>query len=196
MSNNIVTKDLGLDVAIIKDSCFKLYDYVKENFSEDKKDYDGQSQVESQLFTKYNLLLYPLPGFYELYERIRTTFVESYPNLDASDYYIQSWVNFYRKGDFIDWHYHWPDEANAYHGFYCVDTHPSHTSYIYEDHDIQFDIESRDDRLVMSKSYRERHRTWPWDADRPRITIAFDIVPRAHIKPFEWANHWIPITLT
>lgn len=196
MSNNIITKDLGLDVAIIKDSCHKLYEYVKENFSENKKDYNGQSTLSTQLFTSYNLLLYPLPGFHELFNGIRQAFIESYPDRDDSDYYIQSWLNMYNKGDFIDWHWHWPDEANAYHGFYCVDTYPSHTSYVYEDHDIQMDIPSKDDRLVMSKSYRERHRTWPWTEDRPRITIAFDIVPRTHIKPFEWSNHWIPVNVS
>jgi hypothetical protein len=195
MSNNIVTAKLGLDTAIIKNSCGIMYDYIKEKFSENKKDYNGQSTMTTQLFSSYNLLMYPLPGFHELFFGIRDTFLKNYPECN-DHYYLQSWVNFYQKGDFIDWHWHWPDDANAYHGFYCVDTEPSHTSYVHEDHDIQFDIPSKDDQVVMSKSYRERHRTWPWTEDRPRITIAFDIVPRSAIKPLEWANHWIPLSST
>lgn len=195
MSNNIISvKAENTDVAAVKDSCYKMYDYIKENFSENKKDYNGQSTLSTQLFTSYNLLMYPLPGFHELFLDIKDTFKKHYA-MEETHYYMQAWLNFYRKGDFIDWHWHWPDHTNAYHGFYCVDTNPSMTSYVHEDHDIQFDIPSVDGNIVMSKSYRERHRTWPWTEERPRITIAFDLVPRAHIKPFEWANHWIPVEL-
>ena len=29
--------------------------------------------------------------------------------------------------------------------------------------------------MVISKSNGDEHRTWPWQYDRPRITIAFDL---------------------
>ena len=60
VDNYIYTAELDLDLAGIKDSTKKLYDFVKLNLSNEKKDFTGQSTLTTSIFTKYNLLMYPL----------------------------------------------------------------------------------------------------------------------------------------
>lgn len=203
----IHTKKLNLNLDVMKDSCEKLYDLVKEKFSQNKIDYTGQSTLSTGLFGSYNLLLYPLDEFHELYEEIKTMLYEIEDG-EKQKYYIQCWLNYYQKGDFINWHGHWKPEHKSYHGFFCVDCEPSKTTYKvpgYEEiipgkksrareKDKIVDVESKNNLLVMSKSDGDIHRTWPWEyEDRPRITIAFDIVPKQFIQYDIWLNHWIPL---
>ena len=52
--------------------------------------------------------------------------------------------------------------------------------------------------VFLSKSLDDQNRTWAWEYDHPRITIAFDILPASNILNFEGENkmgknHWIPI---
>jgi hypothetical protein len=136
--------------------------------------------------------MYPAPGFHELYEGIRRVF--RHASRSTEPHYIQSWLNFYRKGDFIDWHMHWEEEFKSWHGFYCVDCEPSVTTYKLDMNiDKTIDVVSKNDLLVMGPSGKDVHRTWPWEGEQPRITIAFDIVPANMIDPLENLNHWIPL---
>ena len=106
-------------------------------------------------------------------------------------------MNIYRKGDFIDWHTHWPKEKNSWHGFFCVDCEPSYTTYRLPNRYEPVNVTSENNLLVIGKSDNDRHRSseWPY-TDRDRITIAFDIIPRQSIVPcfpYDGAlNHWIP----
>ena len=137
---------------------------------------------------------------------IQKFFKESYDIKEQ--YMIQCWLNFYRKGEFIDWHRHWPMDAKGYHGFLCVSCEPSKTTYrLPAKHGVQIpteliektewetvDVESKNGLLVLSESAGDMHRTWPWEFhDRDRITIAFDIVPKPHFNPEAWLNHWVPL---
>jgi hypothetical protein len=175
-----------------------MYDLIKKNFSENKKDYTGQSTLTTQLFKSYNLLMYPLPEFHELFNEIKKMFfeiIEKDITISKKKYYIQCWLNYYKKGDFIDWHRHWPRETKSWHGYYCVDTEGSFTSYIIPNNEDKIiDIISEDNLLIMSKSDGDRHRSSEWlNNDRPRITIAFDIVPREYICYDILLNHWVPV---
>ena len=56
------------------------------------------------------------------------------------------------------------------------------------------DVMNRDNLLIIAPSANDLHRTIPWKvSNRPRITIAFDIVPGRWIENAAWENHWIPI---
>jgi len=189
----VITEDLDLNLPAINRSCDEFYNLIKKSFANDQ-DFSASSTASTQLFQKYNLLMYPYDQFHELYDSIKNVF-RKYCE-DDEKYYIQAWLNYYQKGEFIDWHSHWSEEVNSWHGFYCVncESTQSKTTYRlpYIAHDI--DIISRDNMLVMSKSECDVHRTWPWEYEgKPRITIAFDIVPRQHIGPDWVLNHWIPI---
>jgi len=193
LGDYIHTRKLGLNLEKMRASSEKMYNLVKEKFGKDQE-HNGQSTLSTELYAKYNLLMYPFEEFHELYTAIRETF----HHIDVSDdtHYIQCWLNYYQKGTFIDWHGHWPPEQRGWHGFYCVDCEPSKTTYKLPRNEnrknIIVDVPSINDQLVISKSDGDQHRTWPWEHDdRPRITIAFDIMPREFAQP--GFNHWLPL---
>jgi len=201
IENYIHTKKINLDLVEMKLKSYQMYYHIKKTFALGKNHYSGHSTMTTQLFQQYNLLLYPVsPEFHSLYKEICLMFKEICPKdeFDNNQFYMQCWLNFYRKGEFIDWHGHWPANTLSWHGFYCVDCEPSKTTYKLPNSDNQIDIPSENNLLVMSPSDGDQHRTWPWDENRPRITIAFDVVNRKTVME-GWNdgnlpdNHWIPI---
>jgi hypothetical protein len=215
----VYTRKLNLDLKQMLHSSHLLHKFIEEQFGEEDFNYErnyqdskvqptvgsGEWTLSTKVFEQYNTFLYPLPGFQELFYDIKDTFYASlnhrYPERDKSErYIIQSWINFYRKGEFIDWHHHWPVEANSWHGFYCVDVEPdSHTEYQlpflpYGNKNVT--IPSENNLLVISPSEGDLHKSSEWkDETRPRITIAFDVIPLSHLHKSGkvWhLNHWIP----
>jgi hypothetical protein len=149
---------------------------------------DPNSPQTTQMFGQYNVFTFPFDGFYELYKEIQKTFRGLSKSIEP--HYIQCWLNYTTKGQFLDWHKHHNIEERAWHGFYCVSVDDSKTTYRIDGQET--DVTSQNNLLVITESGRDEHRTYPWDKDTPRITIAFDIVPRQHI-PAQWLDHWIPI---
>ncbi len=197
--NYVHTRKLSLNLSKIKNSAYKMYEFINTEFNKSGAECNGQTSMINQIFAEYNLLMYPFPEFYELYSDIKKMFYDklSLEDLDES-YYIQSWLNFYKKGDFIDWHSHWPPEVNSWHGYYCVDVEPSKTSYRITKENKNIDVINENNLLVLSKSLDDQHRTWPWEYEQPRITIAFDIISAPNILNFYGENkmgknHWVPI---
>ena len=190
----IHTKQLNLDLKQVRESCISMRKLIQKSFMYQPQHYGGQATMTTKLFSQYNVLMYPYPQFHELFTEIETMFREVY-GYDGKKYYIQCWLNVYEKGEFIDWHDHWLPQQKAFHGFYCVDVEPnSSTSYALCDDEDIIDIPSKDNMLVLSKSDGDLHKSSEWhDETRPRITIAFDIVPRESINVEGWLNHWIPI---
>ena len=151
-----------------------------------------QSTPTTELYVNYNLLLHPFPGFHDLFTCIKNMFNDL--NDTKENYYLQSWLNIYKKGDFIDWHKHWEPEAKAWHGFYCVSVpEKSATLYKIPNEENIFCIESEENLLVMGKSDGDLHRSTENTSNKDRITIAFDIVPENQIIPHKLINHWIPL---
>lgn len=193
----IITKKLDLNSEQLRNSCFRMKELIEKEFKPGSGEvpyFDGDSKIQftTNLYGAYNLLMYPFPEFYELYENIKELFHDVCK--DDEKYYIQCWINFYKKDDFISWHYHWPPQDNAWHGFFCVDCEPSKTTYRLPNIDYDVDVPSENNLLVLSRSAGDMHRTWPWEQEnRERITIAYDIVPRYIINYEKWLNHWIPI---
>jgi hypothetical protein len=191
----IVTAKLNLDLITLKNSCYKMKDVIDKHFREkilevDYAEDEGKSTpLTTQGFEHYNLLMYGFDGFHSLYFEIQKLFRQV--NQINENYYIQCWLNMYEKGSFVDWHNHYPPKCNSWHGFFCVDCEPSKTTYQLPNVSETVDIVSENNLLILSKSDGDNHRTWPWEYDRDRITIAFDIVPAAHTGKF--LNHWIPI---
>jgi hypothetical protein len=192
----IITTKLDLNLSDIKTSCYKMKDVIDKNFKEKilktvyKEDEGDSSPYTLKGFESYNLLMYGFDGFHSLYFEIQKLFRQF--NKSSEPHYIQAWLNIYEKGNFVDWHDHYPVSCNSWHGFYCVDCEPSKTTYKIPNTLEPIDIISENNLLVLSKSDGDRHRTWPWEQeDRDRITIAFDIVPARSTGDF--INHWIPI---
>jgi hypothetical protein len=192
----IITAKLNLNLTKITDSCYKMKSVINKHFKktilevEYAEDEGKLSPLTTQGFEHYNLLMYPFDGFRSLYFEIQKLFQQA--NQEDEQYYIRCWLNVYEKGEFVDWHDHYPPRCNAWHGFYCVDCESSKTTFQLPGELDSVDIVSENNLLVLSKSNGDRHRTWPWEYDnRERITIAFDIVPSTHAGDF--LNHWIPI---
>ena len=181
-----------LDKEKLLDSSKKIYKLVENNFKNNETNHQIKSTLTTKLYESYNYLMYPFDEVHNLYTNIKTSF-DILKDGSEKKYYIQCWLNYYKKGDFIDWHYHWGKEKETWHGFYCLDCEPSFTSYKIPNFKDAINIYSEDNLMVISKSNGDEHRTWPWEYDKPRITIAFDIVPSNHIKYDKWLNHWLPI---
>jgi hypothetical protein len=181
----------NIDLNMLRRDCGQMYDIISTKFTSEDGQHNGQSTMTTELYASYNLLLAPYEAFHDLHNEIKWMFNDINPAPEK--YYIQCWLNYYQKGEFIDWHYHWPKEVNAYHGFVCVDTLESKTTYRMPETNEEVDIPSEDGIIVISKSAGDEHRTWPWENERPRVTIAFDIVPGKYLDPNKWLNHWIPL---
>jgi len=191
--NYLYTKKLDLDIDTIKDSCLEMHKIIMNNFAGLPGGYPQKDLSSTHVFNQYNLLMYPLDQFHELYFEIQ----RMYRELSQVDnpMYIQCWLNFYNKGQYIDWHGHWGDGSGAYHGYFCVDVEPdSHTSYkfLVNDEIKLVDIESKNNLLVIGKTEGDQHKSSEWKNDYPRITIAYDIVPK-NLVPLNMLNHWMPI---
>ena len=187
----VYTKQLNLNLDNMNNSCEKLRTIVKENFVGLPPTYLGEGTETTYAHPYYNVFLYGFDGFYELYQEIKTMLYEVNDFRDQK-YYIQCWMNHFQRGEYMSWHNHWPEEKN-WHGYFCVNTEPSVTSYDLENSKIIFDVEDKNNLLVMSKNHNDYHRTYPWEFDYPRITLAFDIIPQAVVKHLKNLNHWVPL---
>ena len=188
IANHVYTKKLNLDLVQLRQSTEAMCEFIKNNYKFNKEEHNAYLTLTTSQFKLYNLLLFTYPQFHELFHNIRNTFLEL-NDLPDKQFYIAAWLNYYNQGDSIGWHEHlsW-----NWHGFFCVDCEPSKTTYRIDGNMI--DVNSENNLLVISKSNGTPHRTWPWPhADRPRITIAFDITTRESIDLNTWSNHWIPL---
>mgnify|MGYP003113029122 CR=1 FL=1 len=189
----LYTKKLDLRTDLIMNSCRSMDLFIRDQFKNDPQNYIGEAPLSTKLFTSYNILMYPLPGMFELYHEIKKAYRQFVQNDEPA--YVQSWLNVYNQGDKIDWHGHWEPQFNGWHGFYCVNVEPgSYTEYKIPLTEETINIDSYNNLLVLGKSDGDLHRSSPWHDSRiPRVTIAFDILPARHIDPLKDINHWIPL---
>ena len=187
---------VDLDLEQITKSCERMRKVIQDNFANLPHSYEGKGTETTYVHSYYNLLLYPYNGFHDLYHAIRTLFFEVNPTNDK--YYIQCWLNYFMKDDYMSWHGHKGVVDNKldttnWHGFFCVNCEPSVTTYRIQSTGLLFDIDDKNNQLVLSKSHDDLHRTYPWKQDTPRITIAFDIISQNTLKDIPDLNHWMPL---
>jgi len=194
LHNYLLTKKLDVDLAELVRSCELLNQHVREEFKHSENGYGTTCAKSAESLDHYNLFLYPFPGFYELAQQITELFKSRIKS--KHKYYLKGWINYYNYGDYVDWHHHKISTTDSAHGFFCVHAQDSVTTYRVRDD--EFHVQCEDGLLVLGETHSDVHRTWPWhDKSRPRITIAFDIVPiqAAHKRQLErkQINHWMPI---
>ena len=179
----------------IEKDCFELEDTIKKKFNNYLTDPFEGAPFTTKTFRHYNLLSVPRPSFHELYVFIK----ECVDNLlleSREPHYIQCWLNIYtQKTPNIDWHFHWePPYKGCWHGFYCASIpEPSGTLYKIPSEKDELYIPSVEGKMVIGKSQGDLHKSTPHSHERPRITIAFDVVPYRILNNFPEPNHWIPI---
>lgn len=194
IANKLYKANLRLDIETLRKSCLtvnkRLYANLLYRYESDTE----TSPPSTRAASEYNVLTFMYPEIHNLYRGIREKFLQFekiyYGKNKELDYYCQAWINVYNKGQYADWHNHGGEKSFFFHGFVCVDTHYSHTTYIVGENHI--DVESKDGQIVIA-SNAYKHRSHPWNDDsRPRITVAFDICEGSKIK-WNRGNHWIPI---
>ena len=71
--DGLYTVQCNLELNQLRKSCDKLYDTIPKSVQFDDQlgnDIEGNVGIMTKLFSKYNILLYPLPGLNELYWNI------------------------------------------------------------------------------------------------------------------------------
>lgn len=201
-------KSDSIDLPRLRKTCLRANRYITEQISAKHKHdslYEGVAPVSTKLFRHYNLLTFPADQIHALYKFISEAF--RFVSKTTEPHWIQCWLNVYKHGEFIDWHKHWKPEYRSWHGYYGVNVAGSVTTYKIpgKESPTQVDVPNVDGQVIISPSANDDHRTWPWDKDQPRITIAFDIIPEETMH-FDWCapvvdpnigstnhNHWLPV---
>lgn len=196
---NIYIESTSLDVDIIKRSCLELNKYIINKFANSVQAFTLTTSITTRVFHTYNLLMYPFPGFHSVYKKIQEIFYISYRHRhncnDVPPHFIQCWLNIVHKNDQLDWHHHWEPEHNSWHGYIYIDVETSMPATLYKVPEYQdiVTIEGKNGNIIISPSNGDMHKTGLWPNERPRISIAFDILPTSsrfyQLEP----NHWVPI---
>lgn len=161
-----------IDNACLYSDCLELEQILMDTI-ENPRPASGYGCFTSANHKSYNVFNYDYPGITDLYHAIQDHVI---PMMPPDEYKIQGWFNVFRKGDFIDWHGHWPPMCRVWHGFYCCHVGSSYTHYRIN-HNV-YDVKGHDGLLVFGKSDGDEHRSGDWHDDTShRITIAFDIIP-------------------
>lgn len=193
--NYLFIKKLQLDTHALIKSSVRLKQIVDTTFLTSTAEYtDSAANHTTKMFSMYNTFLYPLPEFHQLFNEIKLAFHEV--NDYDGRFYMQAWLNYYEEGQYLGPHTHWPAGLRVWHGYYCVSVGDSKTVYLLPQCTEPLSITSEDNLLVIGRSEGDKHYTEPWPhKDRPRITIAFDIVPEDTLarKKSVAPNHWIPV---
>ena len=185
---------LNLDLEQLKPACLAAGEMIEHQFKINGQGYadaSKKSPYTSAVYDQYNLLSFPVSPFYHVYKGIQSVFAQL-PKKDEP-HFIQCWLNIFHDDNRFDWHSHSPKQFESWHGYFCVDTEPSVTTYALPGVKDLVAIENKDNQLVISRSEGDKHRTNVWRShDRKRISIAFDILP-ARTMTYRPINHWIPI---
>jgi len=193
--NYLFTKKLQLNTNELIQSSVRLKHFVDTTFFTSAVEYtDVTANHTTKMYNAYNTFLYPLPAFHQLFNEIKQAFHEV--NDYDGRFYMQSWLNYYEEGQYLGPHRHWPAGGRVWHGYYCVSVGDSKTVYLLPQRAEPLSVVSEDNLLVIGRSEGDKHYTEPWPhKDRPRITIAFDIVPEDTLARKESIapNHWIPV---
>jgi hypothetical protein len=118
-------------------------------------------------------------------------------NYYESDYKINGWFNVdygsaygnnpYTADHTEDFHDHMDGMgAPTFHGYYCVNAEPSSTFYLINQV-LKFENINKNNRLIISETGHP-HNIGNWSWEGPRITVAYDIVPKSYSS-----NKWVSL---
>lgn len=182
---------------IVQDFAQEWYEYLKKKRPEMGKalnyreDADGSAMMEFILAE--NVLGHYHPVANQILSAVRELTIEAckYYEIDykAEQYYIHAWLN-YAKGprtvfdDQIKLDDHgW--NPKHFHGYYAINAEPSITFYEldepYTEHPTGlYPLENKNGRVLLSMNGYQ-HGVGSWLKEEPRITLAYNIMPLAHV---------------
>jgi len=187
----------NIDNEALFNKCLVMEDIIIKTTSPTEKGWHGN--LTSAKNQEYNLMTFPVKELHQLYQEM----VKNISPLLEKDtpYVLKSWMNVFRKGDRVKWHQHWGPEYKVWHGFYCVNVGENESATNYKIPGIEgiVEVPSVNGLLVVGKSDDDRHSSTEWQGDKPRITLAFDILPIKSANPNESRHmydlhlyHYIP----
>jgi hypothetical protein len=187
----------NIDNNALFNKCLVIEDIIIQTTPAAEKGWYGN--LTSAKNQSYNLFTFPVKELHELYQAMVKNIT---PLLDKdTSYVLKSWMNVYRNGDKVSWHQHWPPKDKVWHGFYCVNVGKNESATNYKIPGIKeiINVPSIDGLLVVGKSDDDKHSSTEWQGNKPRITLAFDIVPMWAVNPNENTDmhhlqlyHYIP----
>lgn len=181
-TGEIYRNDPGLRNFI--EETWKYLKSTTDQITGDAIEYKKDNAEKMQAFQKsYNFLNFMDTRMHDVMLLVKNLVIEAcdYYEIDYAKekYYMSAWIN-YTKGPKVvtpgqiayDDHGSDPTE---FHGYYAIDAEPNSTVYKL-DHDVLFAHENKNGKILLSlNGYHHGVDTWPFD--KPRITIAFNIVP-------------------
>ena len=207
---NIYSIDCNTDLQKLKSSCLKVQEILNNKESSvffrnnSTFQYRPKNLAGFKEADRYTLFRFPYAEFQNLLMQLKNSFhkvyEEEYNKIVKDRFYIKSWCNIFYKNNFYDWHNHthWNQACNktfpsegTWHGCFYVDAEPSKISYKFKDNTI-IDVPCKNNTVLISSNNID-HRTYEWlDETRPRITIAFDILPYNIVSQMN-SDLWIPL---
>ena len=134
-------------------------------------------------YSKYNVfaLSSPMPLWYDLYSDLSFVIRGYMIEQDLDDYkplWIQSWLNFHKSDEVLEWHdHHWP-----YHGYISIN--PCETTTVFEGYKIKNEI----GKIYIGPGNRKHKVRVDKEFDSTRITLGFDITDKPESTPGpEWS---------
>lgn len=209
---------LNLNLDVLYNSCIEMLELrdnilshpvqseIKKLFLEEKNKTLGRNKEldermsylyhwkENKGYGYINMFTYAFSEFHNLHSDIKNCF-SSLVSKDQN-YFIDGWPNAYykNKNDHHDWHMHYHEKLDTWHGVFYVNANDSITRYMLPNTNEVIDIECENNVLVLVRGGGDRHRSLPWtDPKKPRVTVGLNIVPEKNINPRVWFNYWAPL---
>jgi hypothetical protein len=154
----------------------------------DRKSLHPADSISSKTYSNYNIFKFEHQAIRNLGKEIKSMVIEACDyygiDFDEQNYYLHGWFNLYKNPisknfvetnkDNLGWHEHSGSGMPYFHGYYSVYAEPSTTYYrVFED-DVE--ISNKNNRAILSETGHP-HAMGEWDLIKPRITIAYDVIP-------------------
>ena len=144
--------------------------------------------LSSLTYSNYNIFKFEHPAIRKLAKEVKSMVLEACEyydiDFDKQNYYLHGWFNLYKNPiskDFVDtnkddlgWHEHAGSGIPYFHGYYSVNAEPSTTYYLVFENDVE--NYNKNNRAILSETGHP-HAMGDWNLDKPRITIAYDVMP-------------------
>lgn len=163
--------------------------------------YDEHNGATTQLGMHYNVFDFDHIGIRNLKAALADAVKEANEyygeNFEENDYMIHGWYNMDpktqgKKGvnplqNDVFFHDHMGGEGSpVFHGYYCVNAEPSITYYKIDGVTL-FENHNKNNRAIVSETGHPHGRD-DWFENKPRITIAYDIIPSRMLGNVEGQN--------
>jgi hypothetical protein len=153
--------------------------------------FSKEAGAPTKLGKYYNIFSFDYSGIQNLKDAVGQMVVQAsqYYGIDKSTkFYINGWFNLDHKTTNADYgvnplknkmffHDHVGGQGSpVFHGYYCINAEPSKTFYDINKSGQIFENINKNNRAILSETGHPHGRD-DWFEEKPRVTIAYDVVP-------------------